>query len=360
MDLTNGMRIETEIKLDYADVLIRPKRSTLSSRKDVILEREFSFLHSKKTWSGIPIMTANMASSGTFEMAKVFSQYKMITTLHKFYSVDELKSFLPEFNNPQYIVYTMGIREEDFIKLREVLDAGLGKYFDFVCLDVPNGYLERFVDCVKRVRELCPDHILIAGNVVTNEMVEELLINGADIVKVGIGSGAACLTRRKAGVGYPQLSATIECSDAAHGISHGNGCGLIISDGGLVHPSCFSKSFCAGADFTMSGTMFAGFEQSGGDLIEEDGKKFKMHFGSSSNTALEKFYGGVAKHRASEGRTSKIPYKGDINPFILDILGSLRSTGTYIGARRLKEFSKRATFLMVNRQLNTSVAQFDY
>lgn len=353
------MRIETEIKLDYADVLIRPKRSTLSSRKDVFLEREFTFLHSKKKWSGIPIMTANMASSGTFSMAKVLSEYKMITTLHKFYSLKDLQEELPALNKPQYVAYTMGIREEDFIKLREVIESGLGKYFDFLCLDVPNGYLERFVDCVKRVRAICPDHILIAGNVVTNEMVEELLINGADIVKVGIGPGAACLTRQKAGVGYPQLSATIECSDAAHGISHGNGCGLIISDGGIVHPSCIAKSFCGGADFVMIGTMFAGFQQSGGDLIEENGKKFKSHFGSSSNAALEKFYGGVAKHRASEGRTLKIPFKGDIDPFILDLLGSLRSTGTYIGARRLKEFSKRTTFLMVNRQLNTSVAQYD-
>ena len=353
------MRIETEIKLDYADVLIRPKRSTLSSRKDVILERSFTFLHSKKTWSGVPIMTANMAASGTFEMARVFSEYRMITTLHKFYSVDELKSFLPEFNKPQFIAYIMGIREEDFEKLETILDLGLDSYFDFICLDVPNGYLERFVDCVKRLRSLCPDHIVIAGNVVTNEMVEELLINGADIVKVGIGSGAACLTRRKAGVGYPQLSATIECADAAHGISHGNGCGLIISDGGIVHPSCIAKAFCGGADFVMSGSMFAGFEQSGGDVVEEDGKKYKLHFGSSSNTALEKFYGGVAKHRASEGRTSRIPFKGDINPFLLDLLGSLRSTGTYIGARRLKEFSKRTTFLIVNRQLNNSIAQYD-
>jgi len=354
------MRIETEVKLDYSDVLIRPKRSTLVSRKDVILERNFTFLHSKKTWSGIPIMAANMAASGTFEMAEVFSKYKMITTLHKFYSIEDLTDFLPKFNQPQFIAYTLGIRDEDFKKLEDILKLGLDKYFDFICLDVPNGYLERFVDSVKKLRSLCPEHILIAGNVVTNEMVEELLINGADIVKVGIGSGAACLTRRKAGVGYPQLSATIECADAAHGISHGTGCGLIISDGGIVHPSCVAKSFCGGADFVMSGSMFAGFDQSGGDLIKTpDGGCFKLHFGSSSNTALEKFYGGVAKHRASEGRTSKLPCKGDINPFILDLLGSLRSTGTYIGARRLKEFSKRTTFLMVNTQLNNSLERFD-
>ena len=353
------MRLDTEPKLDFSDVLIRPKRSTLTSRKDVVLERTFKFLHSPKTWTGVPVMTANMADTGTFSMAKVLSKYKMITTLHKYYTVEELEKELPAFNNPQFIVYTMGIRNEDFEKLELVLKKGLQKYFDFVCLDVPNGYLERFVSCVKKVRELLPEHILIAGNVVTNEMTEQLLLQGADIVKIGIGSGAACLTRRKAGVGYPQLSAIIECSDAAHGISNVAGYGLIIADGGAVHPSCVSKGFCAGADFLMMGSMFAGFEQSEGELIEENGKKYKIHFGSSSNTALEKFYGKVEEHRASEGRTTKIPYKGDLNNFVQDLLGSLRSTGTYIGARTLKEFSKRTTFIVVNRQLNTSIEPYD-
>lgn len=353
------MRIETEIKLDYSDVLIRPKRSTLKSRKDVNLQRELKFLHSKKTWSGIPIMAANMADTGTFSMAKTLSKHNIITTLHKYYSVLDLEKELPEFNNPKYLAYTMGIRDEDFGKLDEIIKKDLQKYFDFVCLDVPNGYLERFADCVKRVRSLLPDHILIAGNVVTNEMVEQLLLQGADIVKVGIGSGAACLTRRKAGVGYPQLSAVIECADAAHGITSDTGYGLIIADGGAVYPSCVGKAFCAGADFVMMGSMFAGYDQSEGDIIEEDGKKFKVHFGSSSNTALEKFYGGVDAHRASEGRTVKIPYKGDVNYFVQDLLGSLRSTGTYIGARRLKEFPKRATFILVNHQLNTSIERYD-
>lgn len=353
------MRIETETKLDYSDVLIRPKRSTLESRKDVVLERSFKFLHSPKTWTGIPIMSANMADTGTFSIARVLSQYKMITTLHKYYSVEELEKELPAFNKPEFLAYTIGIRDEDFDKLHQVIEKGLQNYFDFVCVDVPNGYLERFTHCVKRIRELLPEHILIAGNIVTNEIAEQLLLSGADIIKVGIGPGAACLTRRKTGVGYPQLSAVIECADASHGISNDQGYGLIIADGGTVHPSCVAKAFCAGGDFVMAGSQFAGFDQSGGNIIEENGKKFKVHFGSSSNTALEKFYGGVQKHRASEGRTVKIPYKGDINNFVLDLLGSLRSTGTYIGARQLKEFSKRATFLLVNRQLNTSIERYE-
>lgn len=354
-----GMRIDNDVKLDYSDVLIRPKRSTLQSRKEVVLERTFHFLHSKKTWTGIPIMTANMADTGTFTIAKKLMEYGMITTLHKYYSVEELAKELPAFNNPAHIAYTMGIRDEDFEKLNDVLKLGLTPYFDFVCLDVPNAYLERYVECLKKLRMLCPEHIIIAGNVVTNEMTEELLLNGADIIKVGIGSGAACLTRRKAGVGYPQLSAVIDCADAAHGITNTQGCGLIIADGGAVHSGDIAKAFGAGADFSMNGSMFAGFTESEGEIIEENGKKYKIHFGSSSKTALEKFYGKVEKHRASEGRTTKIPYKGDLEPFINDLIGSLRSTGTYIGARNLKEFSRRTTFLLVHNQLNRSIESYD-
>lgn len=357
------MRIENDVKLDYSDVLIRPKRSTLTSRADVTLEREFTFLHSPKKWSGVPMMTANMESSGTFEIARALAPHGIITTLHKYYSVEELEKFLPDFNQPQRIAFTLGIRDEDFAKLAQMKVRKLEKYFDFICLDVPNGYINKFVQAVKQVRKDFPEHIIIAGNIVTNEITEELLLSGADIVKVGIGPGSACITRLKTGVGYPQLSAVIECADAAHGISNGTGDkkgnGLVIADGGLVYPSCVAKAFCAGADFIMSGSIFSGFEQSGGQTIEKDGKKFKKYMGSSSKDALVQNYGSVAKHRASEGRVMFIPHKGDINDAMLDMFGSLRSTGTYIGARSLKEFAKRATFIKVNRQLNTSLAQYD-
>jgi GMP reductase len=353
------MRIIDEIKLDYDDVLIRPKRSTLVSRKDVVLERTYKFLNSSKTWTGIPIMSANMESSGTFSVAKVLSEYKMITTLHKYYDVDTLEKELKELNSPDYIAYTLGIRDEDFEKANEVIKRGLDKYFNFVCLDVPNAYLEIVVDKVKELRTLFKDHIIIAGNLVSNEMAEELLIKGADIVKVGIGPGSACTTRRKTGVGYPQLSAVIECSDAAHGISNDKGYGLSIADGGLVHAADFAKAFCGGADFVMSGSLFSGFDQSGGDLIEKNGKKYKKYVGSSSAYFMKKHYSKVDTHRASEGRVLEIPYKGDMNDFIQDLLGSLRSTATYIGARKLKEFSKRATFIRVNKQLNTSLERFE-
>ncbi len=354
------MRIDSEIKLDFSDVLLRPKRSTLNTRKEVVLERTYRFLNSGKVWSGIPIMTANMDTTGTFEMARALSKFKMITALHKFYTIKELEQFFSDFNEPDYVAYSLGIRDEDIEKLEKVIELGLDSRFNFIVVDVPNAYLERFVQTVAHIRSLCPNHIIVAGNVVTNEMSEEILLRGADIVKVGIGSGSACTTRRQTGVGYPQLSAVIECSDAAHGISNKEtGYGLIVSDGGVEYPSDIAKAFCGGADFVMMGSLFAGFDESGGETVEKDGKLFKEYYGMSSSMAMERHYGGVAKYRASEGRITQIPYKGCVSDFVLTLLGSLRSTGTYMGARTLKEFSRRATFIKVGKQLNTSLTRYD-
>ncbi len=353
------MRILEEIKLDYSDVLLRPKRSTLESRKEVLLERTFTFYHSPKEWTGIPIMSANMASCGTFEMARIFSKYKMITAFHKYYSVKDYETFFKTFKNPDFVCYTLGIREQDMKQLKLMKKKGLLDKFSFICLDVPNGYLQIFLDAIREVRKICPKHIIIAGNVVTNEMTEEIILAGADIVKIGIGPGSVCTTRKMTGVGYPQLSAVIECADAAHGIANEQGVGRIIADGGQEFTSDLAKAFCGGADFNMCGSLFSGFEQSGGETVMKDGKKFKEYFGSSSNKALIDFYGKKDTHRASEGRYVLIPHKGDIQDFIQDLMGSLRSTATYIGARQLKEFPKRATFIRVNKQLTTYLERFD-
>lgn len=353
------MKFENNIEYDFSDVLLLPKRSTIASRKDAVIDREFNFYHSKRTWKGIPIIAANMDTTGTFEMAKALSKHKIITALHKFYSVEDLSIFFSEFNDPDYIAYTMGIKDEDFSKFKELINRGLEKNFNFINLDVPNAYLERYVEKLNLLRQLCPNHTIIAGNVVTNEMTTELILEGADIVKVGIGSGSPCITRRKAGVGRPQFSAIVACSDAAHQVSNGNGCGRIISDGGVVEPGDIAKAFSGGADFVMMGSMFAGYDQSGGNLIEKNGKKFKEFYGMSSEKAQEKHYKGMAKYKASEGRYLLIPYKGNVEILIQDLLGSLRSTATYIGAKKLKEFPKRATFVVVNNQLNRSLVSYD-
>lgn len=341
------MRIENEIKLGFKDVMIRPKRSTLQSRSQVSLERNFTFVNSKKKWSGVPIIAANMDTVGTFEMAKALSKEKIITAIHKHYSKEEWSDFLKNEDDSiyNYIALSTGIGKNDEAKIVEIVNAH--PKINFLCIDVANGYSEHFVDFVKKVRLTFPDKTIIAGNVVTGEMVEELILAGADIIKVGIGPGSVCTTRIKTGVGYPQLSAIIECADAAHGLG-----GHIISDGGCKIPGDVAKAFGGGADFVMLGGMFAGHEESGGEMVEENGKKFRLFYGMSSQTAMEKHSGGIAEYRASEGKTVKVAYKGPVAETVKDILGGVRSTCTYVGASQLRELSKRTTFIRVLEQEN--------
>jgi len=341
------MRIENDLKLGFKDVMIRPKRSTLISRKQVSLEREFKFLHSDTIWKGVPIIAANMDTVGTFEMAAALSKFKLITAIHKHYSITDWNIFMANAheNIIDYFAISIGIKEKDVEKLNAILK--FNSRIKFICIDVANGYTERFVDFVKLTRKTYPDKVIIAGNVVTGEMVEELLLSGADIVKVGIGPGSVCTTRIKTGVGYPQLSAIIECADAAHGLG-----GQIISDGGCANPGDIAKAFGAGADFVMLGGMLAGHEESGGELIERLGKPFKQFYGMSSSTAMNKHAGEVAKYRASEGKIVEVPFKGNVDKTLQDILGGIRSTCTYVGAQRLKELTKRTTFIRVAEQEN--------
>ncbi|HEX5742979.1 MAG TPA: GMP reductase [Flavobacteriaceae bacterium] len=341
------MRIESDIKLGFKDVMIRPKRSTLNSRAKVSLLRKFQFLHTKTTWEGVPIIAANMDMVGTFEMAKKLSEFKIITALHKHYTLEEWQLFMTSSNESlvNYIAVSTGIGKKDEEKLGKIIKAFPN--LQFICIDVANGYAEHFVDFVKRTRNKYADKVIIAGNVVTGEMVEELLLSGADIVKVGIGPGSVCTTRVKTGVGYPQLSAIIECADAAHGLG-----GQIISDGGCTVPGDVAKAFGGGADFVMLGGMFSGHEESGGEIIEENGKKYKQFYGMSSETAMKKHVGGIAEYRASEGKTVKVPFKGKVENTVQDILGGIRSTCTYVGASHLKELTKRTTFIRVQEQHN--------
>ncbi len=340
------MRIEEDIKLDFKDVLIRPKRSTLASRSQVDIAREMVFKWSGKTFKGVPIIAANMDSVGTFSMAKAFiaEGNGLSTALHKHYSLEALQEFYAEHGG-ESVWYSIGMVKADEEKLEAFLKAG--GTVDKLCIDVANGYSEHFVAYVKRMREKMPDATIMAGNVVTGEMVEELILAGVDVVKVGIGPGSVCTTRKKTGVGYPQLSAIIECADAAHGLS-----GLICGDGGCTVPGDVAKAFAGGADFVMLGGMLAGHDQAEQDIVEVEGKKFLQFYGMSSETAMKKHKGGVAEYRASEGKTVRIPYRGDVLATIQDILGGVRSTCTYVGARQLKELTKRTTFIRVAQQLN--------
>jgi GMP reductase len=342
------MRIQEDIKLDFSDVLIMPKRSTLSSRREVDLLRTFKFKHSGWQWTGVPIMAANMDGVGTFEMASALHKHKMFTCLVKSYSASDFSmNFDPFTSFGNHCAVSTGTSDADLNKLVAILEDH--SELRFICIDVANGYSEHFGDFVSEVRKLYPTLTIIAGNVVTADMTQELILRGADIVKVGIGPGSVCTTRLQTGVGYPQLSAIIECADAAHGLG-----GHIVADGGCTCPGDVAKAFGAGADFVMLGGMLAGHNEGGGERFRKiDGKDYVRFYGMSSDTAMNKHHGGVANYRSSEGRTVEIPYKGDVDATVLDLLGGLRSTCTYVGAAELKHLSKCTTFVRVNRQINT-------
>ena len=384
------MRLEEDIKLDYKDVLIRPKRSTLSSRREVDLHRGFTFRNyvpqamsmeqirpdSNKHYQGVPIMAANMDGVGTFEIADALGEQGLFTCLVKTYDVMDLVNYFDEPSKPfrtDYTAYSMGITDADHDKFRRVYEEASN--IKYVCIDVANGYSNRFRDFVKQFRELYPHIVIIAGNVVTGEMTEELILSGADIVKVGIGPGSVCTTRIQTGVGYPQLSAVIECADAAHGLG-----GHIIADGGCTSPGDVAKAFAGGADFVMLGGMLAGHDEGGGEVIDKyyktgewvkeeqqaekggpistswkDGierKQFVTFYGMSSKSANNKHFGGLKNYRSSEGRTVLVPYRGAIADTVQDILGGIRSACTYAGAVRLKHLSRCTTFVRCTQTHN--------
>ena len=377
------MRLEEEIKLDYKDVLIRPKRSTLGSRKEVDLHRGYTWRNwqpedmsmeqlrpDRRHWRGIPIMAANMDGVGTFEMADKLAEAQIFTCLKKTYTVNELVCYFDAEENinherTNYVAMSIGITDSDHFKFRDVYEQTGGK-LKYVCIDVANGYSNRFRNFVAEFRRLYPHIVIIAGNVVTGEMTEELILAGADIVKVGIGPGSVCTTRIQTGVGYPQLSAVIECADAAHGLG-----GHIIADGGCTCPGDIAKAFAAGADFVMLGGMLAGHDEGGGEVITkiyetdevnktDDGfyesvyeeKKFVQFYGMSSKAANEKHFGGLKEYRSSEGREVLVPYRGAVGSTIQDILGGVRSTCTYAGAVRLKYLSRCTTFVRCTQTHN--------
>lgn len=333
------MRIEAERKLDFEDVLIRPKRSGLKSRSEVDLRRSFKTPHSKVDISGVPIIAANMDTVGTLKMAAALAEYDIFTALHKHYPLEELQKASISGN---FTFVTFGIG--DIKKIDTVMDTLKSNSANKICLDVANGYTETFVDFIREVRKHHPTKVIMAGNVATPDMTEALILAGADIVKVGIGPGSACMTRAMTGVGYPQLSSIIECADAAHGLG-----GLMCADGGCRMPGDVAKAFGAGADFVMLGGMFAGHTEClSGQQLQDVAKNDNMveYYGMSSEEAMNKYAGGVALHRASEGRVVKVEYKGDVKGTVQDILGGIRSACTYVGASRLKELSKRTTFVI--------------
>jgi len=384
--------IVEEVQLDYCDVMIKPKRSTLNSRSEPDIYRQYrfkypnSFLYEQNTIYGNGLMVANMATTGTFAMAEVMAKNLMFTCLHKHYSFEELKEFLEKHKNVivderydgndlmflDYVFVSTGIKDGDYEKICKILDLGLCKN---LCIDIANGYIPKLLDFVKKIRKQYPRLVIMVGNVVTGDMVQDLILNGADIVKIGIGPGANCTTRKQTGVGRSQLSAIIECAEAAHAVD-----GMICADGGITCVGDINKAYGAGADFVMVGSMVAGSNEADGDVItkcyrtneysisEETNEfgdvisqhdkpqytmpQYKLAYGMSSKYAQDKHWNGMAKYRASEGIVTLKPYSGPVQNTIDEYLGGLRSCMTYISARRLKDIPKCTTFYRVNRILN--------
>jgi GMP reductase len=343
------MRIETDPKLDFKDVLIKPKRSTLRSRSDVRLVKTYQFFNSQQDWSGIPVVAANMDGVGTFGMLKALSEFEMITALTKHYeTLDLIREFrgIREARLENNALYSMGVTQDDLDKYNIVKNS---VWIKMVCIDVANFYSQSAIEFLKRFREKNQDVVIFAGNVATPEITEELILAGADVVKVGIGPGSACSTRIKTGVGYPQLSAIIECADAAHGLG-----GHVCADGGITCPGDLAKAFGAGADFCMLGSYLAGHDEGGGSIMYANGEPHSVEFyGMSSQKAQQKNGNGLKEYRASEGRVLQVPYKGPVTGTVRDLLGGLRSACTYTGSRSLKELPKRTTFVMVHQQIST-------
>jgi GMP reductase len=350
------MKVEEDVKLDFRDVLIRPKRSTLNSRSEVSMSRTFKFSlpSGLMQWTGVPVVASNMDTIGNWNIARELQKFDALTALHKYHSVEEWKiSNVLAGNLSNNIMYTMGMGKDNFAEIDKAQQIiNMYPSIRFIVIDVANGYTEKFVKYVSTIRGLFPHQAIVAGNVVSREMTEALLLAGANIVKIGIGPGSVCTTRKVAGVGYPQLSCIMECADAAHGLN-----GYVLSDGGCTCPGDVAKAFGAGADFVMIGGMFAGTDEAGGETMmhELEGSmypSFKRFYGMSSDTAMEKYSGGVATYRASEGKTVDVPYVGPVSDVMKSILGGVRSACTYVGADKLKDLPKRTTFVRVNRQLN--------
>ena len=392
------MQIINDIQLDYSDVMIKPKRSTLNSRSEPDIYRTYKMKHTNRSLYGNGLMVANMATTGTFAMAEVFAKNLMFTCLHKHYSFEEIEGFLEKHKDEEiefkmgnenciayfndYVFISTGIKDGDYEKICKVLDLG---YCKNLCIDIANGYIPKLLDFVKKIREKYSDLIIIVGNVCTGDMVQDLILNGADIVKCGIGSGANCTTRKITGVGRPQFSTAIECAEAAHAVD-----GMLCADGGITCIGDINKAYGAGADFVMVGSLVAGSDEAEGEIIKKvyktneveviscdrnnenfnpidndydeydinetepkyEIKKYKLAYGMSSKYAQDKHWNGMAKYRASEGIVTLKPYSGSVQNTIDEYLGGLRSCMTYISARRLKDIPKCCTFYRANRILN--------
>ena len=356
------MRIIEETQLDFSDLLISPKRSALNSRAEVDLYRDFEWIDGngkKQTLHCIPVIAANMASIATPKIAKILSKRGFMCALEKHLALETLQELFADmeviaekegFEKTYYtqrIAPSIGIKEDPNI----LNQLNSQHHITTIVLDIPNGYISKFIDRIKEIHTMLPEALIIAGNVVTSDISQDIILNGGHVAKCGIGPGSVCITRAKTGVGRPQASAVIECSDACHQVG-----GFCCSDGGCTNPGDIVKAFGCGADFVMLGGMFAGCEEAEGEIVYINNKPHKAFYGMSSNLAQERHFGGRHKGSTSEGREKLIPVVGPLSSILDDIEGGIKSAMCYMGAHKIKNIPKCCTFYKVHNQLNTVFA----
>jgi GMP reductase len=347
------MIVEDKKYYDFSDVLIKPRMTTMTSRSEASIEREFYFKNSGQTIVSSPIIISNMDIVGNFTMAKAVDHHKIMTCFHKFYTLVNYDLELNQDETKSFNFVTIGIGEISFNHILNMKNLGFfAKNKLGICVDVANGYMTSLWPYLEKLRKMLPNTVIMAGNICTPEPIQAFANVGVDVIKAGVGSGAQCLTRTVAGVGVPQFTAVMDCVEAADKLGI-----LVCSDGGINDYADFGKALGAGADFVMSGSMFAGHHESGGDVITLGGKQYKEMYGMSSRTAQNKYYGGMAKYRASEGRTSLIPLKGPVEDTIQNIFGGIRSAMSYTNSRTLEEFPSNVTFIPVNDTINRKYEQ---
>lgn len=350
-------KITFQKKLDYNDVLIVPQRTTLKSRSQVCLTRDVQFKHSRQQWSGLPVISSNMDTVTNLETFKLLKRRQMISCFPKYLNKHWIHTGPPpELSDTDYYMLSTGTNDEDITNVIHLISIlkEKGIHPKFLCFDVANGYMINLINTCHRLRKAMPNVTFMAGNIVTPHGVKDLVVDGlVDIIKVGIGSGALCTTRKVTGVGYPQLSAVLECAEKAHELG-----AHIVADGGVTMVGDISKAFCAGGDFVMLGSMLAGHDSSPGDIITEKGKLYKITYGMSSTIANNKYAGGLKNYKTPEGKVVKMLCKGKMEDTLMRIEGGIRSTCTYIGAHDINEMSHKGSFIVVNNQYNNVLDSF--
>lgn len=334
------------VKLDFDDVLIVPQFSDITSRNQVDVNTTIAGRWGASI-TGVPIIAANMDGVGTFSMHHALKKFGAFTAITKHHT---LADWVHQ-SDVSHAFITIGMNDGELNQADAIISTWKDRIPNFIpkiVIDVANGYMNPFYSFIEKVRNCVPDAFIMVGTVVTPEAVQRCITSGADLARVGIGTGAVCTTRRVAGVGYPQFSALMECVPAAEEVGGG-----VQSDGGCVFPGDFSKALAVGAKMVMAGSIFAGHEESEQKI--HDGK---VTFYGMSSRAAQQRHNQVKNYRASEGRVVQLPYKGLVEHTISDILGGIRSTCAYVGALNISELSEKAKFIQVNNQLNRSLERY--